>query len=220
MNLDFSYVASDMINVAGGTEWRREQYHLGAGDPASWAIGPYAAQGFSSGSNGYNGTRPENSGTWNRSNVAVYGDVEVHALTDEWTLGAAVRLEDFEGFGTTMNSKLAGRYAFTTVIAVRSAISSGFRAPTPGQQNAFNVTTEFDFLLGDLVNNGTIPSTSRPQRCAADSRSSPKRRSTTRSGRSSTPDPSSSPPTTSGSMSPIVSPSRRTSRSRRMKPPR
>ena len=59
-----------------------------------------------------------------------------------------------------MNSKLAGRYAFTTVIAVRSAISSGFRAPTPGQQNAFNVTTEFDFLLGDLVNNGTIPSTS------------------------------------------------------------
>ena len=160
VNLDFSYVASDMINVAGGTEWRREQYHLGAGDPASWAIGPYAAQGFSSGSNGYNGTRPENSGTWNRSNVAVYGDVEVHALTDEWTLGAAVRLEDFEGFGTTMNSKLAGRYAFTTVIAVRSAISSGFRAPTPGQQNAFNVTTEFDFLLRDLVNNGTIPSTS------------------------------------------------------------
>ena len=160
VNLDFSYVASDMINVAGGTEWRREQYHLGAGDPASWAIGPYAAQGFSSGSNGYNGTRPENSGTWNRSNVAVYGDVEVHALTDEWTLGAAVRLEDFEGFETTMNSKLAGRYAFTTVIAVRSAISSGFRAPTPGQQNAFNVTTEFDFLLGDLVNNGTIPSTS------------------------------------------------------------
>ena len=43
-------------------------------------------KGFSSGSNGYNGTRPENSGTWNRSNV-VYGDVEVHALTDEWTLG-------------------------------------------------------------------------------------------------------------------------------------
>ena len=160
VNLDLSYVASDMINVAGGTEWRREQYHLGAGDPASWAIGPYAAQGFSSGSNGYNGTRPENSGTWDRGNVAVYGDVEVHAPTDAWTLGAAVRLENFEGFGTTMNSKLAGRYAFTDVVAVRSAISSGFRAPTPGQQNAFNVTTEFDFLLGDLVNNGTIPSTS------------------------------------------------------------
>ena len=160
VNLDLSYIASDMVNVAGGAEWRQEQYHLGAGDPASWAIGPYASQGFSSGSNGYNGTRPENSGTWNRSNIAVYGDVELHATNDTWILGTAVRLEDFEGFGTTMNSKLSGRYAFTDVFAVRAAISSGFRAPTPGQQNAFNVTTEFDFLLGDLVNNGTIPSTS------------------------------------------------------------
>ena len=41
-----------MINVAGGTEWRNEQYQLGAGDPASWAIGPYGEQGFSSASNG------------------------------------------------------------------------------------------------------------------------------------------------------------------------
>ncbi len=160
VNLDLSYVASDMINLAGGAEWRREQYHLGAGDPASWEIGPYAAQGFSSGSNGYNGTRPENAGTWNRSNVAVYGDVEVHGVTDRWTLGLAVRLEDFDTFGTTMNSKISGRYAVTDRVSVRGATSSGFRAPTPGQQNAFNVTTLFDPGVGDLVNNGTIPSTS------------------------------------------------------------
>ena len=160
VNLDLSYAVSDMVNVAGGSEWRREQYHLGAGDPDSWTIGPYASQGFSSGSNGYNGTRPENSGTWNRSNVAVYGDIELNGDADAWTLGAAARLENFEGFGTTMNSKLSGRYAITETFALRAAISSGFRAPTPGQQNAFNVTTEFDFDLGDLVNNGTIPSTS------------------------------------------------------------
>ena len=160
LNLDLSYAISDMVNVAGGAEGRREQYHLGAGDADSWAIGPYASQGFSSGSNGYNGTRPENSGTWNRSNIAVYGDIELNAPADAWTLGAAVRLEDFEGFGTTMNSKLSGRYALTETFALRAAISSGFRAPTPGQQNAFNVTTEFDFNIGDLVNNGTIPSTS------------------------------------------------------------
>ena len=162
LNVDLSYVASDMINVAGGAEWRNERYHLGAGDPASWAIGPYAAQGFGSGSNGYNGTRPENAGTWDRANVAVYGDVEVHGATGGWNLGAAVRLEDFDSFGTTMNSKLSGRYAFTDVFALRAAISSGFRAPTPGQQNAFNVTTELDADLGDVVNNGTVPSTSTP----------------------------------------------------------
>ena len=39
-------------------------------------------------------------------------------------------------------------------------MSSGFRAPTPGQQNGFNIATIFDPALGDLVNNGTIPSIS------------------------------------------------------------
>ena len=71
VNLDASYAASDMLNIAGGAEWREEEYELGAGDPASWDIGPYAQQGFSSGSNGYNGTRPENSGIWARANVAL-----------------------------------------------------------------------------------------------------------------------------------------------------
>ena len=161
LNADLSYAASNMINIAGGVEWRNEQYHLGAGDPASWAIGPFGAQGFSSASNGYNGTRPENAGTWDRANFAVYGDVEVHAVDNRWTLGAAARIENFyDSFGTTMNSKLSGRYGFTDEFAVRAAVSSGFRAPTPGQQNVLNVTTEFDYELNDLVNNGTIPSTS------------------------------------------------------------
>ena len=162
INADVSYAASDMINIAGGVEWRNEQYHLGAGDPASWAIGPYGAQGFSSASNGYNGTRPENAGTWDRGNVAVYGDIEVHGVENDWTLGAAVRVEDFyDSFGTTMNSKLSGRYGLTDELAVRAAVSSGFRAPSPGQQNVLNVTTEFDYAINDLINNGTIPSTSR-----------------------------------------------------------
>ena len=39
-------------------------------------------------------------------------------------------------------------------------MSTGFRAPTPGQSNAYNVSTQFDLMLNDLVNNGTIPSSS------------------------------------------------------------
>ena len=161
LNADMSYAASDMVNVAGGFEWRNEQYHLGEGDQASWAIGPYGAQGFSSASNGYNGTRPENAGTWDRANYAGYGDVELHGGANDWNLGAAVRVEDFyDSFGTTINGKLSGRYGFTDIFALRAAVSSGFRAPTPGQQNVLNVTTEFDYALNDLINNGTIPSTS------------------------------------------------------------
>ena len=45
------------------------------------------------------------------------------------------------------------------ILKFRGSFSTGFRAPTPGQQNAFNVTTEFNFEKNDLVNNGTIPST-------------------------------------------------------------
>ena len=48
--------------------------------------------------------------------------------------------------------------------ALRASASTGFRAPTPGQQNAFKVTTQYDHALMDLVNNGTIPSTSRVAR--------------------------------------------------------
>ena len=40
------------------------------------------------------------------------------------------------------------------------SVSTGFRAPTPGQQNGFNISTRFDPELGALVNNGTIPSIS------------------------------------------------------------
>ena len=161
LNTDISYAASDMVNVAGGFEWRNEQYHLGEGDPASWAIGPYVAQGFSSGSNGYNGVRPENAGTWDRANYAFYGDVELHGGANDWNVGGAVRVEDFyDSFGTTINGKLSGRYGFTDIFALRAAVSSGFRAPTPGQQNVLNVTTEFDYELNDLINNATLPSTS------------------------------------------------------------
>ena len=159
VNFDVSYPVSDMVNVAGGTEWRDEQFTIGAGGQPSWEIGPYAAQGFSSGSNGFNGYRADTTaGSWNRSNVAVYGDVEFNDPGGQWTVGTAVRFENFEDFGTTTNGKLAARVGLTDAFSLRGAVSSGFRAPTPGQQHAFNVTTAF--IGGQLTNNGVVPATS------------------------------------------------------------
>ena len=156
LNTDFSYAATDMVNIAAGAEWRNEQYQTTAGDPASWTVGPYGrGQGFSAGSNGFFGYGPMAAGTWGRSNVALYGDIELNGIERDWTVGSAVRIEHFDDFGTTMNSKLSGRFHF-----VRASVSSGFRAPTPGQQNGFNISTIFDPALGDLVNNGSIPSLS------------------------------------------------------------
>ena len=159
VNFDVSYPISDMVNVAGGMEWRDEQFTIGAGGQPSWEIGPYAAQGFSSGSNGFNGYRADTTaGSWNRSNVAVYGDVEFNDPGGQWTVGTAVRFENFEDFGTTTNGKLAARVGLTDAFSLRGAVSSGFRAPTPGQQHAFNVTTAF--IGGQLTNNGVVPATS------------------------------------------------------------
>ena len=158
LNFDVSYPVRDVVHVAAGAEWRREEFTIGAGDRASWEIGPYAVQGFSSGSNGFNGYRADTTaGTWGRSNVAVYGDVEF-SEAGRWTLGTALRLERFQDFGTTLNGKVSGRVKLTEVLAIRGAASSGFRAPTPGQQNAFNVTTAF--IGGQLTNNGVVPATS------------------------------------------------------------
>ena len=159
-NFDLSYAVTDRVNVAGGAEWRDERFTIGLGQTESWQIGPYAPQGFSAGSNGFPGFSPIAAGAWSRANVAAYGDVEVRGTDDAWTAGGALRLENFEDFGATLNGKLSGRYRLSGAAALRASISSGFRAPTPGQQNAFNVSTEYDHALMDLVNNGTIPSTS------------------------------------------------------------
>ena len=75
VNFDISYAATDRVNVAVGAEWRDEQYSTVEGHPTSWTVGPYGrGQGFSAGSNGFFGYGPLAAGTWNRSNVAVYGD--------------------------------------------------------------------------------------------------------------------------------------------------
>ena len=159
LNFDVSMPLSDVANFAAGTEWRREQFTIGAGDPASWEIGPYAAQGFSSGSNGFNGYRADTTaGQWDRSNVAVYGDLEFTDPAGMWNFGTALRLENFDDFGTTTNGKVSTRVALNDAFSLRAAVSTGFRAPTPGQQNAFNVTTAF--IGGELTNNGVVPSTS------------------------------------------------------------
>ena len=156
VNFDVSYAATDRVNIAAGAEWRDEQYQTVEGHPTSWTVGPYGrGQGFSAGSNGFFGYGPLAAGTWNRGNVAVYGDLEVNDPDGAWTVGSAVRVENFDDFGTTTNGKVSARVGF-----VRAGVSTGFRAPTPGQQNGFNISTIFDPALGDLVNNGTIPSNS------------------------------------------------------------
>jgi iron complex outermembrane recepter protein len=160
-NLDLTYSLGDHTNLAGGLEWREEEFAIGAGQPESYQLGPLAAQGFSSASNGFNCFGGTTVGAWSRGNYAIYADLERSASNERWTLGLSARLEDFEDFGTTTNGKLAALYKLTEAWRVRGSVSTGFRAPTPGQSNSHNVTTQFDVQAGELQEHGTIPATSR-----------------------------------------------------------
>lgn len=169
INLDLTYPLHDMVSLASGLEYRTETFEIVQGQIESWKIGPLASQGFSSGSNGFPGFSDIAEGEWSRSNVAGYLETELRPL-DFWLVGAAVRGENFDDFGSTLNYKVATNYGVTDSLEeylsiesianlrVRGSYSTGFRAPTPGQQNAFNVTTEFG-ENNTLVNKGTIPST-------------------------------------------------------------
>ena len=138
--------------MAFGAEYREEEFSLYAGDAASYALGPLASQGFSSSSNGFGGF--PNSQTNSQDSYAVYGEIEAD-INEALTVQTALRYEDYDEFGDTTDYKLAGIYRVTDSFKIRAALSTGFHAPTAGQANITNVTTQN--VLGVLVDQGTLP---------------------------------------------------------------
>ncbi|MDC0980046.1 TonB-dependent receptor [bacterium] len=161
-NADFSKgfpvegFASD-LNVAWGLEFREEQFTVISGNEESWEIGPYFNQGFGIGSNGFGGFSPSMAGTWDRSNLGLYVDLEAD-VSEKLLLGLAVRYEDFDTFGSTSNNKVSGLYRINDRVSLRGTMSTGFRAPTPGQANIANIST-VSSLDGVLFQRGTLAPT-------------------------------------------------------------
>ncbi len=156
VNADFGYsiptgLASD-LSIAFGGEYRREQFDLIAGDPNSFALGPLADQGFSSSSNGFGGFPNSNSNS--QDSYAGYIDLEAD-VSDQLTLQGALRYEDYSSFGDTLNYKLAALYKLNDNVRLRGTYSTGFHAPTAGQVNITNVTTQN--VNGVLQDQGTLP---------------------------------------------------------------
>tara|TARA_R110002033_G_scaffold183_15_gene1790 strand:+ start:139 stop:2697 length:2559 start_codon:yes stop_codon:yes gene_type:complete len=160
VNLDFSRFVTlggiEDISFAAGAEWRKESFEIGQGDEASWIAGPYADQGFNIGSHGFKGFGPESAGKNDRSNIGIYTDVEAY-LTEDFLLGVALRYEDFSTFGDTLNYKLTAQYVATDELSFRASHSTGFRAPTVGQENVVN--TQTSIVNGDLIQTFIAPPT-------------------------------------------------------------
>jgi iron complex outermembrane recepter protein len=133
------------VNVAVGTEARREGYELHAGEPDSWRNGGVILPSgvpAASGAQVFPGFRPANASHKSRTAIGVFVDVEAN-VTDKLLASAAIREEHYNDFGNNLSGKLAGRYDFTKNFALRGAVQNGFRAPSLQQQSFTSTSTNF-----------------------------------------------------------------------------
>lgn len=186
LNLDLTYPLevgfASPVTLSGGAEFRHEEYEATAGDPQSYAAGPYAVQPLyvqvspgvytrsltssgapetasqSPGASGYGGTSPTSAKTSTQSNYGVYLGAETD-VTEAFTVGVAGRYEDYDTFGDTFVGKVNGLYEFSDMFSVRGTVGTGFHAPSPGQSNTEILTTAFA-PGGEQVQTGTYPVTS------------------------------------------------------------
>ncbi|AZQ62231.1 TonB-dependent receptor [Flammeovirga pectinis] len=128
------------FNVAVGTEFRIDQYGIGAGEEASYKN--YSDGSLDGGAQGFPGFMPENEVNVNRTNAAVYLDVEAD-ITKKWMMAVAVRYENYSDFGSTLNGKIASRYEVSKALAFRGSVSTGFRAPSLAQIHYNTKFTDF-----------------------------------------------------------------------------
>ena len=150
---------SSPLNVAFGAELRNETFESVGGDKLSWEPGPYTKQGFSVGSNGYQGLHPKFAGSWSRPNAAAFLDLEAD-VTEDWVVGIAGRYENYyDDFGSTLTGKLAALYRASDRISLRGTYSTGFRAPTPGQTNLQALQTALSASGDHLIEAGQLPPT-------------------------------------------------------------
>lgn len=166
------------LNVALGLEYRVEEFEIEAGEEYAWWADRrqggkdglvddgdgVAAQGFGVGSNGFPAFPPRIAGVTDRGSYAAYLDLEAD-LVEDWLAGFALRYENYDDFGDTLNFKLATRVQMGDNLALRGSVSTGFRVPTIGQTSVRNVTTEFGSLPGGgygLRDKATLPASEVP----------------------------------------------------------
>jgi iron complex outermembrane receptor protein len=152
------------LNVAVGGEFRRDGYHITAGEPDSWRDGgvpildgPNAGTQGAPGAQVFPGFRPGDATDQNRNNVAGYVDLEAQVV-NKVLLGVAGRVEHYNDFGSTTDGKVTARFEPVPGFALRGSVSTGFKAPSLGQ--SFFSATSTNFINGIPFENRTFPVTS------------------------------------------------------------
>jgi iron complex outermembrane receptor protein len=148
------------LNVGMGIEYRRDSFAIRAGDVYSWAnggqpqlTGPNAGKFVTiAGAQGYPGYRPQDASSNARNNIGAYLDLE-SKLSKDWSIGVAARQERYSDFGSDTSGKLSSRLEITPSVALRGSVSTGFHAPSLGQQNyAASATSQYKGVDYNIVN--------------------------------------------------------------------
>ncbi len=142
-------------SIAFGGEWRNENYKIVAGEEASYIAGPFTfSNGAAPGAQVFPGFQPSTAVDASRDSYAAYAEID-NDFSDSFNVQLAGRYENFSDFGDTFNGKIAARFEPIEGIALRGALSTGFRAPGLAQQ--FFSTTSTNNVGGQLIEIGTFP---------------------------------------------------------------
>jgi iron complex outermembrane receptor protein len=133
------------VQVALGADYRRETYSFN-GSAAAVTGQPEI---FNVAFDNVNALTPKN-----RNVKAVYAEMSVPVL-DMLELTGAVRLDDYTGFGSTINPKFTAKFSPTDWVMLRASYNTGFRVPAFNQ--IFNGVTESANPGQNLTDPSTCP---------------------------------------------------------------
>ena len=148
VNIDFTQDYDELF-LAFGAELRTDEFKEIAGDEYSYRDYDTDAAGTNlyafnadGAIQGFNGIGPQSEVDETRDVFSFYVDGE-YDVNSDLHLNAAARYDDYDGFGDTLNFKLAGSLQVLDNLRFRSAVSTGFRAPSMQQLYFNNVSTQF-----------------------------------------------------------------------------
>lgn len=150
-NADFTYPVNigfeSDLNIAFGYQNHFEQFEVVAGDISSYKAGSFTKNGETIGANGFPGFSSDIADINERTSHAIYIDIEGD-ITESLSASLAMRYEDIDKIGNTFDGKLSMRLQVTDDVALRSTLSSGFRAPTVGQSTLQRISTANSIVNG------------------------------------------------------------------------